>query len=171
MDTKSTVYVGTHYEYTVQSSFERLGMCLKCIGGSSDYGIDLVGTWPLPSAPLPLKVLVQCKALAKKVAPSAARELEGAFVSAPHGWRGSGVLGFLVSQNSATKGVREALGKSRWPMGYAQCGPDGKVLQLLWNRRAEEEGLGGIGVAVKYAGRERSDKEVVLTWKGENLFG
>jgi hypothetical protein len=169
MDPKSTTYVGTHYEYTVQNALERLGMSLKRIGGKSDYGIDLLGTWLAPSASEPLKVLVQCKAFARKVEPSQARELEGAFVGAPIGWRGTGVLGLLVSQKSATKGVRDALGRSRWPMGYVLCGPDGKILQMLWNRRAEQEGLEGIDVGLKYAGGDRNEKEVVLMWKGEPI--
>jgi hypothetical protein len=169
MDPKSTTYVGTHYEYTVQAALERLGMRLKRIGGKSDYGIDLLGTWPLPSAPEPLKVLIQCKAFSRKIEPSQARELEGAFVGAPIGWRGAGVLGLLVSQKSATKGVREALGRSRWPMGYVLCGADGKILQMLWNRRAEQEGLEGIEVGLKYIGGDRNEKEVILTYKGEPL--
>jgi len=70
----------------------------------SDYGIDLLGTWSVPSALQPLKVLIQCKAFARKIEPSQARELEGAFVGAPIGWREAGVLGLLVSQKSATKG-------------------------------------------------------------------
>jgi hypothetical protein len=169
LDPQTTTYVGTHYEYMVQSSLESLGMSLKRVGGKSDYGIDLLGTWTLPSASQPLRVLVQCKALAAKIDPKTARELEGAFVGAPQGWRGSGVLGFLVSQKSATKGVREALGRSRWPMGYVLCNSEGKILQMLWNRRAEQEGLEGIGVGLKYAGGDLNEKEVVLTWKEEVL--
>jgi hypothetical protein len=169
MDPKSTTYVGTHYEYTVQTALEWLGMSLRRIGGRSDYGIDLLGTWPLPSTVQPLKVLVQCKALAKKIDPAQARELEGSFVGAPIGWRGSGVLGILVAQKSATKGVREALGRSRWPMAYVLCDADGKILQMLWNRRAEEEGLEGVGVGLKYGGGDVTKKEVLLTWKGEPL--
>ena len=169
LDTKSTVFVGTHYEYTVQTALRRLGMSLKRIGGASDYGIDLLGTWSLPSMSQPLKVLIQCKALARKVDPSQARELEGAFVGAPSGWRGTGVVGLLVSQKSATKGVREALGRSRWPMGYVLCGSDGKILQMVWNRRAEEEGLEGIGVGLKYDGGDQAEKQVILTWKGDTI--
>jgi hypothetical protein len=169
MDPKSSTYVGTLYEYTVQTTLERLGMSLKRIGGKSDYGIDLLGTWSLPSTPQPLKVLIQCKAFARKIEPSQARELEGAFAGAPVGWRGAGVLGLLVSQKSATKGVREALGRSRWPMGYVLCGSGGKILQMLWNRRAEQEGLEGVGVGLKYAGGNRNEKEVVLMWKGEPI--
>jgi len=51
-------------------------------------------------------------------------------------------------------------------MGYVLCGGDGKILQMLWNRRAEQEGLEGMGVGLKYAGGDRNEKEVVLLWKG-----
>jgi len=164
VDPKSSVYVGTVYEYTVQSSLARLGISLKRTGGRSDYGIDLLGTWNVPSAASPLRVLVQCRARGTKSKPSEIRELEGAFVGAPSGWRGNGVLGFLVSQQEATKGVREAIGRSRWPMGYAMCTGQGKILQMLWNRKADDEGLLGVGVTVKYVGGEIDDKEIVLVW-------
>jgi hypothetical protein len=52
-------------------------------------------------------------------------------------------------------------------MGYVLCAADGKVLQMLWNRKAEQEGLEGIGVELKYAGGDRSDREVVLTFNGD----
>lgn len=171
MDPKSTTYVGTYYEYAVQTALSRLGLSLKRIGGRSDYGIDLIGTWNLPSSLQPLKVLIQCKALAGKAEPKVVRELEGAFVGAPTGWRGAGVLGFLVSKKPASKGVREALGRSRWPMGYVLCEDDGRVLQMLWNKRAEQEGLEGIGVGLKYGGGEQSERDVILTWKGETIKG
>jgi hypothetical protein len=175
MDLKSTVYVGTHYEYTVQSALERLGMSLKRIGGRSDYGIDLLGIWSLPSLTRPLKVIAQCKAFSGKGGaggPANIRELEGAFVGAPHGWREPDVFGLHVSPKSATKAVRESLGRSRWPMGYVLCSSDGKIMQMLWNRRAAEMGLEGISVELKYfTGGDRSDKEVILTWKGDVING
>jgi hypothetical protein len=164
VDTTSPTYIGTHYEYTVQSALERLGMTLRRVGGRADNGIDLLGTWSLPSVINPIKVIVQCKAYA--IHPSQARELEGAFVGAPQGWRGTNVLALLVSQKVATKGVREALGRSRWPMGYVFCQPCGKISQILWNKRAEEEGLAGIEVGVKYEGGDTAKKRIVLTWKG-----
>jgi hypothetical protein len=169
MNTKSTTYAGTHYEYTVQAALERLGMTLKRIGGKDDCGIDILGSWSLPSALQPLKVLVQCKNIAKKVDPSQARELEGSFVGAPLGWREPGVLALLVSQKSATKGVRDALRRSRWPLGYVLCTPEGRIMQMLWNSRAEQEGLAGIEVGLKYTGGHVNEKEVILTWKGESI--
>ena len=169
MDSTSTVYIGTHYEYIVQSALKGFAMSLKRNGGKSDYGIDLLGTWSLPSMPHPLKVLIQCKGHAGKISPSLARELEGAFVGAPPGWRGSSVLALLVSQNVATKGMREALGRSRWPMGYVYCSREGKVLQMLWNKRAAQEGLEGIGIGVRYAGEGPNERHVILTWQGNVL--
>jgi hypothetical protein len=144
-----------------------LGISSNRVGGRSDYGIDLVGSWNLPSTSKPLKVLVQCKARANKSTPGEVRELEGAFVGAPVGWRESGVLAFLACQKEATKGVRDALGRSRWPMGFVMCTGQGKVLQMLWNRRAEQEGLLGVGVTVRYAGSDKDEKEIVLTWEGK----
>jgi hypothetical protein len=45
-------------------------------------------------------------------------------------------------------------------------------MQMLWNRRAAQEGLEGINVELKYfTGGDRSDKEVILTWKGEVIDG
>ncbi|KAK0629800.1 hypothetical protein B0T17DRAFT_455686, partial [Bombardia bombarda] len=164
LDRRSTVFVGTHYEYTVASVLSAYGFSLRRIGGQFDFGIDLLGTWAVPSTTSssspspppsansshpPLKVLLSCK-VSMKTGPALARELEGAFVGAPAGWRGSGVLGLLVSQRPATKGVRDALGRSRWPMGYISCTRAGYVQQMLWNRRAEEEGLAGVGVGMRY---------------------
>ncbi|PNY29752.1 Uncharacterized protein, mitochondrial [Tolypocladium capitatum] len=166
LDDESTVFVGTHYEYTVAATLTRYGFFLKRIGGASDYGTDLVGTWTLPSLSQPLRVLAQCKAGAQRVGPQHVRELEGAFVGAPVGWRGDGVLGVLVSERAATKGVRDSLGRSRWPMAYACCSRDGAVTQVLWNRRAEEEGLEGYGVAPRHV-EGRSDAELVLMRNGK----
>ena len=117
----------------------------------------------------PLKVLLQCKARATKSTPAEVRELEGAFVGAPAGWRGSEVLALLVSQKEATKGVRDALGRSRWPMGFVMCTRQGKVLQMLWNRKAEELALLGVSVSLKYASEDRDDREIVLMWEGKRL--
>lgn len=85
------------------------------------------------------------------------------------GWRGSAVLAMLVAPMPATKGVRDALGRSRLPMGFVCCSGKGQVTQMLWNRKAEEEGLLGVGVGIRYGGVGRMEKEIVLTWKGENI--
>lgn len=180
LDPKSTTYAGTHYEYTVAASLRRLGFDLQRVGGRSDGGIDLLGTWAVPSVAssaedeLPLRIILQCKAFGRqssKVGPQHVRELEGAFVSAPPGWRGNaedGVVGVLVAQKPATKGVRDSLTRSRWPMVYMLCSKEGRVEQLLWNRRAEEQGLAGMGVAVQHSPNPagESAEELILTWQG-----
>ncbi|KOS18355.1 Uncharacterized protein ESCO_003187 [Escovopsis weberi] len=169
LDRASTVYKGTLFEYTVGASLARYGFYLRRVGGASDAGIDLLGTWTLPrprSAPrATLRVLVQCKFEKKKPGPRHIRELEGSFAGAPAGWAGDGVVGFMVSRMEATKGMREALGRSSRPMGYLACGEGGEVRQMLWNGRAEEEGLGGLGVVVRRFEDGRAG-ELVLTMNG-----
>lgn len=157
------------------NSLRRLHLSLTRVGGRSDAGIDLVGHWHVPpDAPHPLRVLVQCKALKDKAKPSLVRELQGMFAGAPAGWRSDRVVGMLVSSREATGGVREALGRSAWPLVWALIGLDGCVRQCLWNRRAVEVGLEGVGVTVRYLpqrgggeGGEGVRSEVALTWKGE----
>lgn len=169
LDPKSSLYVGTHYEYTVAQTLAKYRFYLRRIGGQSDYGTDLLGIWTIPSASEPLKVLVQCKALSRKSAPSLIRELEGAFVGAPVGWRGHGVVGIFVTEKPATKGVRDSLARSKWPMGFVSCTREGNVQQMLWNQRAEEEGLEGLGVGLRYSGEDEGEPYLLLTWKGRHL--
>ncbi|KAI0396377.1 hypothetical protein F5Y17DRAFT_118433 [Xylariaceae sp. FL0594] len=187
LDVKSNVFVGTHYEYTVAAALRPLGFDLRRVGGQSDNGIDLLGTWTVPSVSAltpvsthhhhhqprpPLRVLLQCKAYtsmrSSKIGPRYIRELEGAYLGAPPGWRGSGVLGLLVTQRPATRGVREALSRSRWPLVYASCSKGGALEQMLWNARAEDEGLQGMGVTAVLSRDDRhgSPQRLVLTWNG-----
>lgn len=168
LDAKSTLYVGTHYEYTVAEVLSKYGFYLKRVGGHSDYGIDLLGTWTVPSSKEPLRVLAQCKAIARKSSPNLVRELEGAFVGAPVGWKGHGVLGVFVTEKPATKGVRDSLARSRWPMGFISCTREGHVQQMLWNRRAEEEGLEGLGVGMRHAGKD-GESQLLMLWKGQRV--
>lgn len=183
----STTYIGTYYEYAVQHTLRRFAFNLQRTGGRGDAGIDLTGTWHLPPAlaPVPPRVLVQCKALKTKLGPNLIRELEGAFVGAPVGMRGKGVVGVLVSPREATKGVREAMGRSRWPMAWVMLevlqrdGGDGagmgKVRQVLWNKAAAEVGLEGLDVTTRYdkaVDREREvGKECALMWQGKPVPG
>ncbi|KAK1766750.1 hypothetical protein QBC33DRAFT_87266 [Phialemonium atrogriseum] len=167
LDTKSTTFVGTHFEYVVANSLTELGFSLRRIGGSSDCGIDLLGTWSVPSSDKPLRVLVQCKSV-QRPGPHLIRELEGAFIGAPPGWRRSGVLGLLATEKPATKGIRDALGRSRWPMGFISCSRTGQLQQLLWNHRAEQEGLEGMGVGLKYP-RDGGERQLALMWQGKHL--
>ncbi|CEO60372.1 hypothetical protein PMG11_05001 [Penicillium brasilianum] len=173
----STVYVGTHYEYTVLQSLRRYALALHRIGGRDDAGIDLVGTWHLPEREREraLRVLVQCKALRTKLGPNLVRELEGAIRQAPVGWRTGQTVGVLVSPREATKGVRDALARSSYPLFWMMVELDGTLKQALWNARAAELGLGPLGVETRYgagAVDTESDslrKEVVLTWDGGDI--
>ncbi|GAB7359028.1 hypothetical protein MBLNU230_g5100t1 [Neophaeotheca triangularis] len=177
----SSVYRGTHYEYTVQSSLAAFNLSLQRTGRSNDLGIDLIGTWELPSEQT-MQVLVQCKAA--RPLPSMVRELEGAYAGAPAGWRGQGVLALLVLDRAATKGVREALQRSQWPMGVLVVGRQGAVKGFVWNAVAEERGLAGLGVTVKYVEAEKAvevgsedggvgsepgkfERNITLTWMGQ----
>ncbi|KAF3388921.1 hypothetical protein F1880_003928 [Penicillium rolfsii] len=173
----STVYVGTHYEYTVLQSLRRYALALHRIGGRDDAGIDLVGTWHLPERKREraLRVLVQCKAFKTKLGPNLVRELEGAIRQAPVGWRTGQTAGVLVSPREATKGVRDALARSSYPLFWMMVELDGTLKQALWNSRAEELGLGPLGVETRYGAgvvdtkSGSVTKQVALTWDGHNI--
>lgn len=167
----STVYVGTHYEYTVLTSLRRYALALHRIGGRDDAGIDLVGTWHLPGREREraVRVLVQCKALKTKLGPNLVRELEGAIRQAPVGWRTAQAVGVLVSPREATKGVRDALARSSYPLLWMMVERDGTLRQALWNARFEELGLQPLGVETRYCTAEADGsvaQEVGLTWDG-----
>ncbi|KAJ5720530.1 uncharacterized protein N7483_008464 [Penicillium malachiteum] len=173
----STVYIGTHYEYTVLQSLRRYALALHRIGGRDDAGIDLAGTWHLPEHvdSRALRVLVQCKAFKTKLGPNLVRELEGALRQAPVGWRTGQTVGVLVSPREATKGVRDALARSSFPLFWMMIERDGVLRQALWNSKAEEMGLGALGVEMRYAevdgSTESSElkKKVELTWDGSDI--
>lgn len=181
LDEKSTVYVGTHYEYTIAAHLAKYGFQLRRIGGARDRGTDLVGTWTVPvlpdeatsaAPPVSFKVLIQCKAgRRQRVSPQHIRELDGAFAGAPAGWRSGssengGVLGIMVCERPATKGVIEALGNSRWPMAYMYCLGTGALKQMLWNKKAKESGLAGLDVGARHVAE---GTELVLMRKGKML--
>jgi hypothetical protein len=117
------VFLGTRYEYLTQTTLARYGFELMRTGKAGDRGVDLTGFWHLPDggqtegAPNTrrLRVLTQCKRHRgkKSLQPSAVREMEGAFLGAPSGWRGEDVLGVIVSTKPATKGVLTALSASK----------------------------------------------------------
>ncbi|KAE8148379.1 hypothetical protein BDV25DRAFT_168511 [Aspergillus avenaceus] len=165
----TTSYVGTHYEYTVQQTLRNVAFSLHRVGGRSDAGIDLVGTWHLPGHEHALRAIVQCKSFKTKLGPNIVRELEGTFHQAPVGWRtGEHKLGVLVSPREATKGVREALARSTFPLMWMMVERGGVLRQVLWNGRAERQlGLVGLGVEMRYSGAEVEG--VTLTWDGEEV--
>ncbi|GKU01338.1 hypothetical protein FLAG1_03591 [Fusarium langsethiae] len=166
LNKNSTVYRGTHYEYTVADTLSQYGFLLKRVGGHSDRGLDLLGIWTLPSTSQTSKVIIQCKAGARSASPMYIRELKGAMAVAPPGWRGTDVLGLLVGEKPATKGVQKEMHSADVALGYVCCTKEGEVAQLLWNLKAREMGLDGLSVGVKY-GRDKS--QLVLIRGGEML--
>jgi hypothetical protein len=148
LKTTTSVYKGTHYEYTVAEALKGYNFALQRIGRANDLGIDLLGIWHLPQEPRELKVLIQCKMT--KSSPSMVRELEGAYVGAPAGWRGADVMGMLVSTHPATAGVRESLQRSRLPLCAAQITTSGEVLQFLWNSAAKDARLTGMSATTTF---------------------
>lgn len=52
-------------------------------------------------------------------------------------------------------------------MGCVMVDSEGRVRQMIWNGAAEEVGLAGVSVGVKYG--KDGEKDVVLLWKGEAL--
>ncbi|KAJ5755494.1 hypothetical protein N7533_005037 [Penicillium manginii] len=167
----STVYVGTHYEYTVLNALRRYALSLHRIGGRDDAGIDLLGTWHLPTREREraVRVLVQCKALKTKLGPNLVRELEGALRQAPVGWRTGETAGVLVSPREATKGVRDTLARSSYPLFWLLVERDGVLKQALWNSRAEVLlGLDPLAVENRYGAQLDGSvtSQVALTWDG-----
>jgi len=172
----STTYIGTHYEYTVQQALRRFAFSLHRVGGRDDLGVDLVGTWHLPKHEYPLRVFVQCKALKTKLSPNLVRELEGSFnlrSSPVDGGGGGRKLGVLVGTREATKGVRDAMARSAYPVMWMMVEKErGTLLQALWNAKGEEMGLGGLGVEVQFSSDPSlTTKSIALTWNGEEILG
>lgn len=189
----SSVYRGTHYEYTVARSLSAYGFSLRRVGGASDRGLDLLGEWRVPGVNknrggVVMRVVVQCKAGGGASGPQYARELRGAMGSAPAGWRtgegggdgdgrggngGNGehvpVMGLLVGERPATRGVLKELREGGpLAMGYVCCSRDGEVLQMLWNGRARDLGLEGVEVGVQYVeGGGGKKKRLVLMEGGK----
>ncbi|KAE8371393.1 hypothetical protein BDV26DRAFT_130587 [Aspergillus bertholletiae] len=167
----ATTYIGLLYEYTVQQTLRASAFTLHRVGGRDDAGIDLVGTWHLPHREHPLRVIVQCKSLKTKLGPNLVRELEGTFNQSPVGWRTGDEIGILVGPREATKGVRDALTRSSYPLIWMMIERDGTLRQVLWNGKAEQLGLVNLGVEVRYSADEDADSSngIVLTWDGEEI--
>ena len=176
LSTETTVYKGTHYEYTVMESLKEFGFHLHRTGKSNDKGIDLLGHWRLPGKPYEIKVLVQCKL--SRGMPAAIRELEGAYTGAPSEWQGDNVLALLATSKHLTKGVLESVQRSHSSLGALHIEPDGLTRQFIWNSTAGERGLAGVGVTAKYVEvaprsslkpveAKETIKTVALTWKGQ----
>ncbi|RMZ90416.1 hypothetical protein DV736_g2352, partial [Chaetothyriales sp. CBS 134916] len=164
----SPTFLGTRYEYIVSDALRRLGIDTVRVGKTGDRGVDLVGYWHLPSQQdtsqtAPIRVVVQCKRLAKKVTPSVVRELEGSFAAGggPVGWgrvQKDAVMGVVVGTMPATRGVVEGLKR--------------RIRQVLWNLRANALGLEGIDVVKRHyvtPHEQQTGDEVELHWRGRKV--
>jgi hypothetical protein len=54
-------------------------------------------------------------------------------------------------------------------MGYVSCSQSGQVLQMLWNLRAEDEGLRDVSVSTFHAADGQAQSTVALHRHGEQL--
>lgn len=79
----------------------------------------------------------------------------------------------LVGMREATKGVRDAMARSSYPVMWMMVEKEnGTLLQALWNAKGEEMGLGGLGVDVQFSSELSSTtKSIALTWDGEEIPG
>lgn len=166
LDENSTVYVGTLYEYLCLDALKRFGFSLERVGGRGDEGVDLIGTWKLPSEEVPLSAIVQCKALKLKAGPVLVRELEGALARTK-----PGSVAVLCAQKSATKGVRDAIRNANVPLIWMQVVLDdvqgAKVQQMLWNVAVQTAGARGLDVTLKRESATDEEGEIALLWNDE----
>ena len=179
MKPNTTVYKGTHFEYTVMEALKEFGFHLHRTGKANDKGIDLLGHWDLPAEPFQMKVLIQCKV--SQASPASFRELEGAYAGAPVEWQGENVLALLASSKRLTGGVLEGATRSQSPVGALHIEQNGLVRQFVLNAVAGKRGLAGMGVTSRYqegqqqtpnapVGKTQTFKTIALTWNGKPLL-
>lgn len=167
-------------------------MTLTRIGGASDHGIDITGTWIPPSLPNtptprpPITIYVSCKAYrgTKNAGPAVIRELIGTVDAAP---RDVDAMGIFASTKPCTAEARKLLATSRAAIGFVCITPpdldvgeegsgDGSDLggilhQFIWNDAAS--GLLGrqLGCTARHktVEGEEPQEEVCLTLDGVPL--
>jgi len=167
LNQNSTVFIGTHFEYTVMATLACHGFSLQRVGGANDCGVDLIGTWDLPLLPEPMKVVVSCKAT-KRPGPHFIRELTGALATAAVGWRGPSTMGFLVLNTPATDGIMKFLMQAQTPMAFIKCAKEGRMEQFIWNTAAREAGL--VGLSTLTVTERDGTVNVFPTWDTKRIF-
>ena len=74
-------------------------------------------------------------------------------------------MALLATTKEATKGVREAMTRSKWPMGFLTIDTDGSIRQFLWNHGATQRGLEGMGVTLRHLPKAKAvSQEIALTF-------
>lgn len=139
--TQSSVFLGRQYEMACQRLLRTIGIDSRLMGGPSDGGIDLQGSWCLepradetstgtggssvsqpdrhsflPSPKVP--VIVQCKYITRTCPPAYVRELEGTLGR----WPGS--IGLLISSKVASRACVEAISISSAPLLFLHYDTD-----------------------------------------------
>ena len=164
LSTSSTYYVGTLYEYTVAAVLARYNLVLHRCGGGDDKGIDLRGSWALPSGDK-LPVIAQCKAESRKLGPRHVREIEGASLM-----ESRDTLAILVTLLDYTKAAQRQVMSSSRPLALCVINQNARLSHMVWNAPATE--LIGPGLSVQtrhFASDIDVPQELVLTYEGRLL--
>ncbi|KAF9113357.1 hypothetical protein BGX27_001746 [Mortierella sp. AM989] len=142
-NTKSTIYRGTLFEYQTQSILRKcLGIYTHRSAGNDDRGVDLRGTWFLPTSASPkpgdlvrhLKVIVQCKSMSVKVGPKYVRELQGSL-----SYETQPTMAVLAINSDFTKMALLPYVRSLWPMALVVIdAKNHQCSKLIWNNAAEK---------------------------------
>lgn len=156
----TTLYQGTIYELKVKSLLEQHQMQLERIGGKSDGGVDLRGSWPLDL--LPLKVSVQCKRYGKKLGPENFRALVGTLFdnTGDYRWRDAPdcrALGILASPHPASADSTRYMTNSVVPLVFMSITLDGQLQQFICNDAASRIGLDKISIKSRYEEKAATD--------------
>lgn len=149
-------------------------MKLDHCGGRADRGIDLRGTWTIPSLtnepsdkPRVFPVVVSCKATKGKSSPQYIRELEGAI-----GHASSNTIGIMATISHCTPGAKQQMLLSQRALAYCYTTPyanGGYISQFVWNKAAGVL-LQGLSASIRHTpGKEETGGRVVLTVNGQVL--
>ncbi|KAF9403078.1 hypothetical protein BGX21_007236 [Mortierella sp. AD011] len=141
-NTKSTIYRGTLFEYQTQNILRKcLGIYTQRFAGNGDCGVDLRGTWFLPTSTSSkpgdmvrhLKVIVQCKWSNSKIGPKYVRELQGSL-----SYETQPTMAILAISSDFTRLALSPYASSLWPMALVVIDAEKQQCsKLMWNRAAE----------------------------------
>lgn len=153
-DPGTNFFRGTLFEWHTREALQSsLGMSLDHVGGRSDRGIDLRGTWPLsttfPRLPSGLQpdILAQCKNVRRGCTPDHLRSLVGAIVGHTSDTNTIGLLS-TPYHKPFTPLFLSAFSGSRVPLGLVQI--EGITLKSLIFNEAAKQLLPGISVTTYY---------------------
>ncbi|KAJ3006065.1 hypothetical protein HKX48_000312 [Thoreauomyces humboldtii] len=138
----STVAIGNLFEESCVTSLSRHGMHLRRIGGKDDRGVDLRGTWTLPSSPSsPLQprtrphspttipLIVQCKHERSKLGPKYMRELEGTLGREP-----SDTIAIMACREGYSTTAKEMVYGSPCPIALVVVDEETRLVSFVPNR-------------------------------------